>query len=134
MPNKINDLPDEPSIHGPYETEHQARTDVAGVFAESYQSCRRGALGEANLAYLQEACQRSGVILGAYDSRILLWFANWEPQTCAVLAGLITRAHAAGRVTVDAAPLLDPYCQAGQHAICPGRLCQCPHCQHRLPQ
>lgn len=134
MSSKINDRPDKPSIRGPYETERQARADVAGIFAESYQSCRRGALSEANLAYLREACERTGVTLGAYDSRILAWLGDWEPETCAVLVGLITRAHATGRATADTAPLLNPYCQAGQHAICPGRLCQCPHCQHRLPQ
>lgn len=134
MPIKINDLPDGPSIRGPYETERQARADVGWIYAESQHSYRPGALGEVNLAFLREACELAGVNLGTYDSRILAWFANWEPQTCAVLVGLITRAHAAGRTAANALPLLDPYCQAGQHAICPGRLCQCPHCQHRLPQ
>jgi hypothetical protein len=51
-----------------------------------------------------------------------------------MLVGLITRAHATGHANSNALPLLDPYYQAGQHAICPGRLCQCLHCQHRLPQ
>lgn len=134
MPIKINDLPDEPSIRGPYETGRQARADVAGIYAASHHSYRRGVLSEANLAYLQETCERTGVALGVYDSRILAWLACREPETCAVLVGLITRAHAAGRASSNAVPLLDPYCKAGQHAICPGRLCQCPHCQHRLPQ
>jgi hypothetical protein len=66
-----------------------------------------------------------------YDSRILAWFANWEPATGALLSGLITRAYAADRVSV---PLLDPYCRAGEHANCPGRLCRCLHCQHRRPR
>jgi hypothetical protein len=134
MPIKINNLPDEPSIRGPYETDRQARADVSGIYANGHHSSHRGALGEANLAYLREACERTGLTLGTYDSRILAWFAGWEPETCAVLVGLITRAHAAGRASSNAVPLLDPYCRAGQHAICPGRLCQCPHCQHRLPQ
>ena len=134
MPIKINDLPYDPSIRGPYETDRQACADVAGIYADSCQSRGRGALGEANLVHLRQACERAGVALGAYDLRILVWFANWEPQTCAVLVGLITRTHAAGRAATNAVPLLDPYCQAGQHAVCPGRLCQCPQCQRRLPQ
>ena len=34
-------------------------------------------------------------MLGAYDRRILGWLARWEPTTCAVVAGLITRASLA---------------------------------------
>jgi hypothetical protein len=36
------------------------------------------------------------VKLGAFDHRIVLWLAGWEPSTCAVIAGLIARAHEAG--------------------------------------
>jgi hypothetical protein len=32
--------------------------------------------------------------LGADDARILGWLANYEPETCAVITGLITRANA----------------------------------------
>ena len=35
--------------------------------------------------------------MGAYDRRILAWLAGFEPQTCAVVAGLITRANAGAR-------------------------------------
>jgi hypothetical protein len=48
---------------------------------------------------LEGACQAAGVQLGAYDHRILIWLTAWEPATCAVIAGLITRAHAAGQDT-----------------------------------
>lgn len=73
--------------------------------------------------------------VGAFDARILAWLAGWEPETCAVIAGLVTRAHAAGLAAGSTAgPLLDPYCRAGLHAVCPGRLCQCPECRHRLEQ
>lgn len=47
---------------------------------------------EANLAELTEACAAAGVQVGEYDGRILRWLADMEPQMCAVVAGLITRA------------------------------------------
>lgn len=134
MPTKINDLPDEPSIRGPYESERHAHADVAGIYAQCDRSYRRGVMAEANLAHLRDSCERARVNLGTYDSRILAWVAGWEPEICAVITGLVTRAYAAGATNAYSAPLLDPYCQSGQHANCPGRLCQCPHCQHRLPQ
>jgi hypothetical protein len=34
-----------------------------------------------------------GVHLGACDYRMLVWLTTYEPSTCAVIAGLITRAH-----------------------------------------
>ena len=77
---------------GPYETEHEA------VSASLY--VQRGLLGTgrdmtgANLDDLTGACSAAGVQIGAYDLRILRWLANYEPQTCAVVAGLIARAHA----------------------------------------
>jgi hypothetical protein len=45
---------------------------------------------------LISACVAASVELGAYDRRIMLWLSGWEPQTCAVVTGLITRAHEAG--------------------------------------
>ena len=47
---------------------------------------------------LASACESAGVDLGgpsSYDRQILAWLAGWGPQTCAVVAGLISRAHAA---------------------------------------
>jgi hypothetical protein len=87
---------------GPYETEQHARADVAGVYEQSRRSMRQGVLAEGNHAYLAGACQRAGVVLGAFDARILAWLANYEPETCAVVAGLITRAYAAGRAASGA--------------------------------
>ena len=84
---------DRPDLGGPYETEQQARADVADVYEQSRRSGLRGALTDVNYGYLTKACERAGVALGAYDDRILTWLANSEPETCAVLAGLITRAH-----------------------------------------
>jgi hypothetical protein len=34
------------------------------------------------------------VVLGAYDRRILIWLAGFEPQAAAVVAGIINRAAA----------------------------------------
>jgi hypothetical protein len=118
---------------GPYETGRQATADMASVYQMARRSNRWGALAEANLARLADTCQRAGVTLGRFDARILAWLANYEPGTCAVIAGLVTRAHDAGLSADGTVPVLDPYCQAGQHANCPGRLCQCPHCQHQRP-
>jgi len=36
------------------------------------------------------------VTLGAFDAKILAWLANYEPETCAVVTGLISRANTAG--------------------------------------
>lgn len=41
---------------------------------------------------LTDACKVAGVVLGAYDRRILAWLAGYEPSTCAVVAGIIRRA------------------------------------------
>ena len=77
------------------------------------RSSWRGDLGEANLAYLRQACDQADVALGAFDTRILAWLAGWEPETCAVVAGLITRAHASGSNAAGSTePLSD---QHGQH-------------------
>ena len=117
----------------PYETRQQAAADVSDVYDKARRAPRRGVMAEANLARLAGACKHAGVTLGTFDTRILEWLAGWEPETCAVIVGLITRAHAAGlSATGSAAPRPDPYCQAGQHANCPGRLCECPECQHWL--
>ena len=97
----------------PCETERQARADVAGVYAQCERSSRRGVMGEANLAYLREACDQASVTLGAFDARILAWLAGWEPETCAVVAGLVTRANAAG---LNAANSTGPLAEhRGQH-------------------
>jgi hypothetical protein len=120
-------------VSGPYENERQARTDVSDIYQQARHSVRREVLGEANHALLVGACERVGVALGAYDARILAWLAGWEPQMCAVIVGLITRAYAVGWAAAGTGLLLDPYCEAGQHANCPGRLCQCPDCAHRRP-
>ncbi len=84
---------------GPFETEADATRTAAvqAVFAAFDADPGVGKMRPMNHRMLDEACTAAGIDLGAYDQRILLWLASWEPQTCAVVAGLITRAHQAGR-------------------------------------
>lgn len=77
--------------HAPLETEREARDTVAHITGSPPMSWRDG-----NHRHLEEACAAAGVELGAYDHRILLWLASWEPHVVAVVASLITRAHASG--------------------------------------
>jgi hypothetical protein len=76
-------------VSGPYETERQA-ADAARHIYDSPPGA--GAWGDGNRRLMEDACTAAGVRLGAYDHRILLWLAGWEPSTCAVVAGLIARA------------------------------------------
>jgi hypothetical protein len=82
---------------------------MTGPFAtETEASAAAGALGgppepgwsildeQQRLRMLTRACEAAGVELGAYDTRILEWLANWEDGICGVVAGLITRAAAKG--------------------------------------
>jgi hypothetical protein len=82
---------------GPFESEQEAR-DLPAVQAV-YEAFRAdpgtGKMAPHNLAMLQDAAATAGVQLGAYDRRILAWLAGFEPQTCAVVAALITRAGGA---------------------------------------
>jgi hypothetical protein len=83
---------------GPFESERQA-LDTPAVRAvytafEAAPGPRR--MHPANLAMLRAACEGADVELGAYDLRILAWLAGWEPQVCAVVAGLIMRAGSHG--------------------------------------
>jgi hypothetical protein len=83
---------------GPYETERQARAVVAHIYDAAHASSRRGVLAEENYLLLFRACEAAGIELGSpasYDRRILAWLAGFEPETCAVVAGLIARAHPA---------------------------------------
>lgn len=59
-------------------------------------SVRCGVLAEANHARSIDACHGAGVTVGAFDAEILAWLANYEPKTCAVISGLITRSNASG--------------------------------------
>lgn len=81
---------------GPYETEgaaaHAART-AGGPLRDGFSILSAG----QNRQLLTQACDSAGVTLGLYDERILEWLSGFEDSTCGVVAGLIARAHAAGR-------------------------------------
>ncbi len=83
----------------PLETEAQARAlpAVRAIYDAMHRTDPRQRAGDQMCAALIiNACGAAGVQLGGYDLRIIGWLAGWEPQTCAVVAGLIERA-AAGR-------------------------------------
>jgi hypothetical protein len=82
---------------GPYETEADTRPVTRPVYEAFRVDPGVGKMAPHNLKLLTDAVAVAGVELGDYDNRILRWLAGWEPATCAVIAGLITRAHAAGR-------------------------------------
>jgi hypothetical protein len=93
---------------GPYETERAARSEPypRAVYARHRvgRDAPTDSVAQAT-AHLLATCEAAGVQLGAYDVRILTWLAGWEPETVQVVAGLIGRAHTAGRrgaVTDDA--------------------------------
>jgi len=84
---------------GPFESDQQARGTpaVREIYATFQALPGQGRMQPGNLAMLRAACEGADVELGAYDLRILSWLAGWEPQVCAVIAGLITRACISGQ-------------------------------------
>lgn len=84
---------------GPFETEAAARENpaVQDIYAAFRAGPGMGRMAPNTSALLVDACLMAGVELGAFDRRVLAWLSGWEPETAAVIAGLITRAHAAGR-------------------------------------
>lgn len=76
---------------GPFDTVHEAREATVG-----YLRPGEGNYPDANRAQFAEALSDCRVSMGDYDKKILDWFAGWEPEAVAVMAGLIRRAHAAG--------------------------------------
>ena len=84
---------------GPFETEQQAREtpEVQAVYAAFSADPGVGKMAAHTHRMLMAACTAASVQLGAYDRRVLAWLSGFEPETAAVVAGLILRAHAAGR-------------------------------------
>jgi hypothetical protein len=78
-------------VSGPFETEREAR---AAALEAGGPPCPGWVIlsAEQNRRMLTRACEAAGVTLGAYDARILAWFAGFEDAACAVIAGLISRA------------------------------------------
>lgn len=82
--------PNLPADAGPYEDERQAAATVREVYDRARLG-ERGTMGQFNRDRLTAACAAAGVRLGAYDERIIAWLAGWEPETVAVLVGLVLR-------------------------------------------
>lgn len=80
--------------NGPYETSDQVRhlPAVRAIYDAMHDAPGRGGGQDECEKLLTSACEEAGVTPGAYDARIIRWLANWEPETCMVIAGLITRA------------------------------------------
>lgn len=77
-------------MNGPFETQRQAADSVRHIYDGPPGT---GAWRDGCMRLLEDACCTAGVQLGAYDTGVLVWLATWEPATCAVIAGLIARAH-----------------------------------------
>ena len=77
-------------MNGPYDTRETALQPVTELRAANPEM----SLQEINWLILQRAT--AGMKLGEYDRYILGWLTGMEPQTCAVIAGLIHRARENG--------------------------------------
>lgn len=107
-------------MSGPYESQRQA-ADAARHITDSPP----GSWTDGSHRLLEDACRAAGVQLGAYDHRILLWLVGWEPSTCAVIAGLISRAAALSPAQL--ATVLDALEVAAEYKR--DRAANCPDCE-----
>jgi hypothetical protein len=89
--------------NGPFETQRQSADSVRHIYDAMRASTRRGVMAEEGHKLLDEACTAAGLEVGAYDHRVMQWLAGFEPEMCAVVAGLITRASQARGVILDQA-------------------------------
>lgn len=91
---------------GPFETEQEALGSpaVRAIYDAMRAAPGSGVMAGRGHRLLEKACEAADVEVGAYDRRILVWLAGFEPQACAVIAGLIARGgHLAGREVADIA-------------------------------
>ena len=77
-----------------FETKRQVRElpAVRAVYAAVGADPGVGHMAAHNERMLRDSCVAAGVALGALDRRVVSWLAGWEPESCAVVAGLIARA------------------------------------------
>lgn len=82
---------------GPFETEQQARElpAVQDIYAAFRADPGVGRMAPHARRMLDEACAAARIDLGAFDRRVLAWLSEWEPETAAVVAGLVSRANTA---------------------------------------
>jgi len=69
---------------------------VRHIRAALHATAEPGSTGRLSHALLESTCSAAGIRLGAFDHRILAWLSSAEAGTVAVVAGLISRAHASG--------------------------------------
>jgi hypothetical protein len=79
---------------GPFDSERDAR--AAALAAVPPDEGRTVLSGAQNRQLLGQACEAAGIEMGRYDDRIVEWLSGWEDAICMVVAGLVTRAYAAG--------------------------------------
>ena len=81
---------------GPYQSEDDAIRDpaVQAIFEGMRRSPQAARMQDGSSRLIFTACALAGVELGDYDVRIIRWASGFEPQSAAVIAGLITRAAA----------------------------------------
>ncbi|MFD0685881.1 hypothetical protein [Actinomadura fibrosa] len=84
-----------PADVGPYEDVCQAAAAVRDTYAAAPD--RPATFGQFNSEQLLTACEAAGVELGAWDRLIVDWLTGWEPETVAVVVGLVLRAAEANR-------------------------------------
>ncbi len=81
---------------GPFETTQEAR---AAAHTIVQPSPGMSILDEAqNCELLAVVCAQAGVENDAYDRRFLKWVAGSEDSMCGVFAGMLLRAHEAGKL------------------------------------
>jgi hypothetical protein len=116
-------------VSGPFETEQQAReTEAVQAIYEAFDADPgAGKMAPHTLQMLTGACMAARVDLGAFDRRVLAGLSGWEPETAAVVCGLISRAHRPGAVTLTPAQLrivLDALADAADYRrICISQFC-----------
>jgi hypothetical protein len=99
---------DPADAHGPYQTRGEANQSpaVQAVWKAYSAAPGTGRMAAHCLAILTDACTTAGILTGAYDLTVMAWLSGWEPETCQVIAGLITRA--AARTGWDLPPAVMP--------------------------
>lgn len=75
--------------HGPFASYEDARQSLP--VRAACQAMREGE-DTGTMAMLTDACKAAGVELGPFDITVLAWLADCEPETVAVIAGIIRRA------------------------------------------
>jgi hypothetical protein len=79
---------------GPFASERDARAAALAAIPPDEGMTILSA--SQNRQLLGQACEAAGVETGRFDDLTLDWISGWEDAICAVVAGLVTRAYAAG--------------------------------------